>query len=61
MLLKLKILIASLFKKIIFFLSKTAKIDLLPLAYKNIGIMKSYGFGPSGERFLIQRLNLPLG
>lgn len=41
-------------EKIIFFLSRLANINLLMLAYQNMGILKYKNFSESGERFVIK-------
>ncbi|ACF14966.1 methyltransferase FkbM family [Chloroherpeton thalassium ATCC 35110] len=43
-------------KKTIVFFAKVSDIDLLLLAYNNIGILKYQNFGISGEKFLIEKI-----
>jgi len=50
---KLKLFIGDLVLKLIKFLAKKAKIDLIPVAYSENGISKSYNYVASGELYFI--------
>ncbi len=50
---KIKIKLGNLIVKLILFLAKKAKIDLIPVAYQENGITKSYNYVASGELYFI--------
>ena len=52
---KIKQLIGKLSAKIITRIAKLVKIDLIPLAYSENGISKSYNYTASGEHYFINR------
>ena len=51
--LKIKLFIGTQVVKVIKFLAKAAKIDLIPIAYQLNGITKSYNYTDSGELYFI--------
>jgi FkbM family methyltransferase len=52
---KLKLFIGDVTVKLIRFLAKKVKINLLPIAYQENGITKSYNYVASGELYFINR------
>lgn len=52
---KIKLFIGKICVKLIRFLSRRAKIDLIPIAYSENGITKSYSYFASGEKYFIEQ------